>query len=53
MMYYIRISYKTKNTYKDQYGNSLKNKKIIDQFDKLYCVRPLLSKADAYILFFK
>lgn len=38
MMYYIRISYKTKNTYKDQYGNSLKNKKIIDQFDKLYIV---------------
>lgn len=38
MRYYIRITYKTKNNYKDQYGNLLKNKKIIEQFDKLYIV---------------
>lgn len=38
MMYYIRFSYKTKNTYKDQYGISLKNKRMIEQFDKLYIV---------------
>ena len=38
MRYYVRITYKKKNTYKDQYGNLLKNKKIIDQFDKLYIV---------------
>ena len=38
MRYYIRITYKTKNIYKDQYGNLLKSKKIIDQFDKLYIV---------------
>ena len=36
MKYFIRICYKTKNIYKDQYGNMLKNKKMIDQFDKLY-----------------
>lgn len=38
MRYYVRIAYKTKNTYKDQYGNLLQNKKIIEQFDKLYIV---------------
>ena len=38
MRYYVRITYKTKNIYKDQYGNLLKNKKIIEQFDKLYIV---------------
>ena len=38
MRYYVRIAYKTKNTYKDEYGNLLKNKKVIDQFDKLYIV---------------
>ena len=38
MRYYIRITYKTKNNYKDQHGNILKNKKIIEQFDKLYVV---------------
>ena len=38
MRYYIRITYKTKNIYKDQYGNLLKSQKLIDQFDKLYIV---------------
>ena len=36
MKYFIRICYKTKNIYKDQYGNMLKNKKMVEQFNKLY-----------------
>jgi DNA topoisomerase I len=36
MKYFIKICYKTKNIYRDQYGNMLKNRKIIENFDKLY-----------------
>ena len=49
MKYYIRISYKIKNNYKDQYGNLLKNKKLIEEFDKLYIV-PTYKKVKFYYL---